>query len=144
MLTASKAACPIAKPLTGVLIFKVGRIHTAGSIKELLGIHKVASIDGDTPHEEVPFSPSLRLGNGGQPSIQTLCVSCVEPLRRGAASNTNYFGMDLGYFLGPIVGGFVVDISGSYATMYYTAVIPLILGTVIFTIGWGKFKNYLK
>lgn len=79
-----------------------------------------------------------------QPSIQTLCVSCVDPLRRGAASNTNYFGLDLGYFLGPIVGGFVVDISGSYATMYYTAVIPLILGTAIFTLGWGKFKNYLK
>ena len=79
-----------------------------------------------------------------QPSIQTLCVSCVEPVRRGVASNTNYFGMDLGFFLGPVLGGFVVDVSGSYATIYYTAVIPVILGIIIFSLGWGKFKKYLK
>ncbi len=79
-----------------------------------------------------------------QPSIQTLCVSCVEPMRRGVASNTNYFGLDLGYFLGPVLGGFVVDISGSYATMYFTATVPIILGVLIFSLGWNRFRVYLK
>ena len=79
-----------------------------------------------------------------QPSIQTLCVSCVEPIRRGAASNTNYFGLDFGYFLGPVIGGLVVDATGSYGTMFYFGVIPVALAIVIFFLGWNKFKGYLK
>ncbi len=79
-----------------------------------------------------------------QPSIQTLCVSCVEPVRRGVASNTNYFGMDLGYFLGPFCGGVVVDLTGKYSAIYLAGVIPVVLAAIIFALGWGSFKKYLE
>ena len=62
------------------------------------------------------------------------------PIKRGVASNTSYFGMDLGYFLGPTLGGLVVAKGYSYGTMYLCALIPLLLGTLIFAFTWRKFK----
>jgi MFS family permease len=79
-----------------------------------------------------------------QPSIQTLCVSCVNPIRRGAASNTNYFGLDLGYFLGPVLGGQIIAASGNYDTVFFWGIIPVALAILIFFLGWNKFKGYLK
>ena len=100
MLTASKAVCPITKPLTGVLIFKVGRIHTTGGIEELLSIHKVASIDGDTPHEEVPFSPPLRLGNGGQHLGGLSHTAQVDQLTGGDKGIAAMMGLAVGLQIG--------------------------------------------
>ena len=84
------------------------------------------------------------LGYGAlNPAIQTLCIRTVEAERRGVASNTQYFGMDLGYFLGPMLGG-VLYRSGSYSNMYLIGgIAPLVLAFLIFALSWGKMKNKL-
>ena len=77
------------------------------------------------------------------PTIQTLCIRTVEPERRGVASNTQFFGMDLGYFLGPALGGFIVAGSG-YSTMYLCiGVIPQVLCLILFVVTWSKLKKRL-
>jgi len=74
-----------------------------------------------------------------QPSLQTICIKSVSSLRRGAASNTLYFGMDLGYWLGPSIGGFIVS-SSSYATLYILTVIPIAIAVIVFTLSNRKIQ----
>lgn len=84
------------------------------------------------------------LGYGAlNPTIQTLCIRTVEAERRGVASNTQYFGMDLGYFVGPMIGGMLYK-SGTYSTMYlYGGIVPLAVAFIIFAVIWPKQKNHL-
>lgn len=84
------------------------------------------------------------LGYGAlNPAIQTLCIRTVRPERRGVASNTEYFGMDLGYFLGPLLGG-ILYASGSYSSMYLIGgIVPLEVGLGLFLLTWGRMKDKL-
>ena len=68
-----------------------------------------------------------------QPAIQAMCIQTETPLRRSVASNTIYIGMDLGLFAGPFLGGIVVERT-SYAFMFRSAVVPIILALVCFII----------
>jgi MFS family permease len=69
-----------------------------------------------------------------QPALQTMAIQSVDPLRRGVASNTAYFGMDLGYWLGPTVGGLIIS-GSSIAALYAAAVVPVAIAAVIFIFG---------
>lgn len=84
------------------------------------------------------------LGFGASnPTIQTLCIRTVEPERRGVASNTQYFGIDLGYFLGPFLGGMIYSRS-DYSVMYLcTGVIPQIVCLILFVVTWRRLKKRL-
>ncbi len=59
-----------------------------------------------------------------QPAVQTLCMKCVPPDRRGAGSSTNYIGADLGQLLGPTIAGAVVEQAG-YSSMWRIMIIPI-------------------
>mgnify|MGYP002622305947 CR=1 FL=1 len=59
-----------------------------------------------------------------QPMIQSLCMKSAPKEKRGAASSTSYYGTDIGYMVGPVIAGKVVELS-SYATMF--KVVPLLL-----------------
>jgi len=85
------------------------------------------------------------LGYGAlNPAIQTLCIRTVRPERRGVASNTEYFGMDLGYFLGPLLGGLLYSTFGSYSPMYLIGgIAPLCMALILFCAIWGKLKSRL-
>ena len=85
------------------------------------------------------------LGYGAvNPIIQTLCIRTVQPERRGVASNTQYFGMDLGFFLGPLLGGFLYSAFGRYSAMYLIGgIAPLALCLLCFLLIWGKLKQRL-
>ncbi len=52
-----------------------------------------------------------------QPAIYSMCILSETPLKRGVASNTLYIGVDIGLFMGPILGGFVKDMY-NYSTMF--------------------------
>ena len=52
-----------------------------------------------------------------QPAVYSMCILSETPLKRGVASNTLYIGVDIGLFMGPILGGFVKDMY-NYATMF--------------------------
>ncbi|MDY0828507.1 MFS transporter [Microbacterium sp. BG28] len=75
-----------------------------------------------------------------QPAIQTLALTAVPAQKRGLASNTNYIGVDLGYLIMPIVGGWIVatqtdagmPAEDAYATMYLACIVPVTLGMTLY------------
>jgi len=84
------------------------------------------------------------LGNGSlSPSIQATCMRTVLPAKRGVASNTNYFGIDLGFFLGPVIGGFVIKYAGYSAMYLIVGIAPVLVATLIFALAWRGLKSRL-
>lgn len=84
------------------------------------------------------------LGFGAlNPALQTMCIRSVPQEKRGVASNTQFFGMDLGYFLGPAIGGAIYAVS-DYSTMFLvTGIIPLALTLAIFLLTWRRVRERL-
>ena len=84
------------------------------------------------------------LGYGAlNPTVQTLCIRTVSPERRGVASNTEYFGMDLGYFLGPLLGGLLIK-SGTYSSMYLLGgIVPLAAALLLYLLTRKSLMNRL-
>ena len=72
--------------------------------------------------------------------MQAMAIQSVSPAKRGVASNTSYFGMDLGYFLGPTLGGLIVANVHDHGTMFLWGLLPIALGTLIFVLTWRRFK----
>ena len=68
-----------------------------------------------------------------QPTLQAMCIQSVTPLKRGVATNTLYIGIDLALFGGPFLGSVVYGLD-SYATMYKTAAIPVVLAIIGFAV----------
>jgi len=74
------------------------------------------------------------LGIGAsQPSLQAMCMQSETPIKRGVASNTIYIGIDLGLFLGPIIGAFIRD-QTDLAVMYRASAMPVVLAMVSFAL----------
>ena len=61
-----------------------------------------------------------------QPSVQALCMKCVPPERRGAASSTCYIAQDLGNLAGPVAAGLIVEYFG-YVSMWRIMTIPILI-----------------
>ena len=86
------------------------------------------------------------LGYGGaNPAFHTITLQSMPGARRGVASNTNFFGIDSGQFLGPTIGGFVIagfaGTGRSYSLMYLLCgTIPLALALLLITLA----KNYMR
>ena len=72
----------------------------------------------------------------GNPLTQALSVQTEPRARRSIASNTLYIGMDIGFFLGPLLGGIIRDVIGNYKAVILSGSVPLALGLVIFLVGW--------
>ncbi|SHH95138.1 Predicted arabinose efflux permease, MFS family [Sporobacter termitidis DSM 10068] len=68
-----------------------------------------------------------------QPPLQAMCIQTEVPLKRSVASNTIYVGMDVGLFLGPLLGS-VVYKHTSFAFMFKSAIVPVVLAFVSFII----------
>lgn len=83
-----------------------------------------------------------------QPTIQAMAMASVPTEKGGVASNTNYFGLDAGYFIGPTLGGLVYAATGSYHTMFLVGIIPVVIGLIVFTVTYplrerGKYREEL-
>ena len=66
-----------------------------------------------------------------QPTTQAIVVRVVPPIKRGVATNTYYIGVDLGFFLGPLVGGLVIEQTANYGDMFKLAAVPALIAMVI-------------
>ena len=95
----------------------------------------------------VPISAGAVLAGIGygaaQPVLQSLVMQTEPKARRAVAGNTLYVGMDIGFFIGPIIGGFVRDIS-TYRSVMLFGTIPAFLGAVLFFIGWRSASRRLE
>ena len=70
------------------------------------------------------------------PVLQTLSVQSVEPERRGAATGTYYFAVDIGMGIGSAMWGSVISFIGFYPANYCAAfclIVTTILSVVFFS-----------
>ena len=72
----------------------------------------------------------------GNPLTQALCVQTEPRSRRSVASNTLYIGMDIGFFVGPLLGGIIRDLAGNYRSVILFGAVPLAVALVIFFAAW--------
>jgi len=85
-----------------------------------------------------------------QPLLQTLCMKMVPNDRRGVASNTNYIGVDIGFFLMPIIAGWIVTLLAhvgdgiltAYSVMYQVMLIPLGVALAVFLVKGKKMRAF--
>lgn len=93
------------------------------------------------------------LGFGiSEPLIQTMNMQLVPRERRGAAGNTNFMGIDIGFLIGPTVAGAIITgvqkASGSallgYSTMYKIMVLPTAVALVLFLVTRKKLLARIK
>lgn len=66
-----------------------------------------------------------------QPLVQSICIQRVGENRRGVGSSTSFIGTNMGYLVGPFVGGMLAEQCG-YSFMYKMMVIPLLCGLGIY------------
>ena len=67
----------------------------------------------------------------GLPSIQADCLKRLGPARRTVATGTYFIGLDIGMFVGPLVGGAVIGAFG-YQTAFTSATVLLLFGFVVY------------
>lgn len=72
------------------------------------------------------------------PAVQSMCVQCETPERRAIASNTLYIGIDLGYFLGPVLGGVIKEYA-TFRQVIRMGAIPAVLAAVAFLFSYGAY-----
>jgi MFS family permease len=68
---------------------------------------------------------------GDQPALMSECIRRVPSEERGRASNTNFLGIDLGWFIGSNLAGFVVSLVG-YQDLYLIFILPVVLATIFY------------
>ena len=78
------------------------------------------------------------------PVMQAMAMQTEPPERRAVASNTLYVGMDIGYFIGPLLGGFVRDFAGNYRTVILFGAVPAALAAVIFLVFWPQCSRRIE
>lgn len=81
------------------------------------------------------------IGQGaGQVSLQSESIKSVNSNRAGVAASTFYIGGDIGFALGPIIGG---GISGffNYTVMFMSFAILILASMIIFNIHQKKIKS---
>ena len=81
------------------------------------------------------------LGYGSaNPAVQSMCIQSETPARRSIASNTLYIGIDLGYFLGPILGGVIKEYA-SFRQVITIGFVPALLAGAAFLISYPSFRR---
>lgn len=93
------------------------------------------------------------LGFGiSMPLIQTMNMQLVPKERRGAAGNTNYMGIDIGFLIGPTIAGFIItsvqkatgDELLGFSIMYRVMVLPTVVALVLFLLTRKKLVARIK
>ena len=126
----------VSRPLFGTVSDRLGvlKVFVPGAL-----IYTAAYIFIGTAHTLMPIiigAVLAGLGYGAaQPVLQSLVMQIEPKLRRPVASNTMFVGMDLGFFFGPIIGGFIRD-AATYRAVMLFGIIPPALAAVLFLIGW--------
>lgn len=133
----------VTRPLCGKLVdrFGINKAIYPSVFVYALSFVMVATAKSTAPLVLAAIPAALGYGTLN-PAVLTLCMRCVPYERRGVASNTEYFGMDIGYFVGPFIGGATYNAFG-YSNMYLLGMVPIFVLGVIFFFGWRVMKNRL-
>jgi len=84
------------------------------------------------------------LGYGAaNPTLQSLTMQTETKARRAVASNTLFVGMDVGFFVGPLIGGFIKEY-GTYRMILLFGTIPAVLAALLFVLTWRSSARRLE
>ena len=122
--TVSAVTMLVTRPLIGKLNDKYGPVRVAAPalLASVVGFFIISFSSTLFGFLVAAFVSAFGMG-ACQPSMQALSMKSVPPDRRGAASCTNYIGMDLGVLIGPNIAGNLVEAFG-YTAMWRLMVIP--------------------
>ena len=129
------------RPLSGTLTDKFGllKIMIPGIIIFAASFIIIGSANGLALILVGAFVAAVGYG-AANPAIQSMCMQSETPIRRAVASNTLYVGMDLGFFLGPVIGGYIRDVS-DFRHVILFGTIPTILSVFVLLITWKSYKK---
>ncbi|MDR0445888.1 MAG: MFS transporter [Oscillospiraceae bacterium] len=139
--TVQAVALIIFRPVMGAVSDKYGTRVALPSMALFAASFIIAGAARGLPMLLVGAVVSAAGYGAAQPMVQAMSMRVVPRERRGVASNTLYIGMDLGFFLGPLFGGFTAERAGGYGTMFYFAVIPAVLAAVAFIAALPGYKR---
>ena len=69
-----------------------------------------------------------------QPAVQACAMSAVPTEKSGAAANTNFLGVDFGFFIGPTIAGIVYSMTASYHSVYAFGVVPIFVAFFLYVV----------
>lgn len=134
----------VSRPLSGVLTDRLGakKVIFPGLVVFMMSFFVVGS--SGKLWVLLIGSAMAALGYGSsQPPLVAMSMKMVQPIRRGVASNTIYMGLDLGLFLGPLLGGIIIE-QRDYASMFKFAVAPVALSLLGFAALLPHYNRRLK
>jgi MFS family permease len=87
-----------------------------------------------------------------EPVLQSMNMQLVPKERRGAAGNTNFMGIDVGFLIGPTIAGAIISAvqtsTGSQvqgiAVMYRVMALPVVVSIIIFAVSRKKLLANIK
>ena len=87
-----------------------------------------------------------------EPIVQTMNMQLVPKERRGAASNTNFMGIDIAMLIGPTLAGFIItqvqNTTGNqltgFSVMYKVMIIPTVIALILFIANRKKLLGRIK
>lgn len=77
------------------------------------------------------------------PSMLTMLMNLAKPEQRGAASSTLFTAMDLGFGLGILIGGALIDITGLNKIFLIGAAVDLVAIVVFLTISYRAYQRLI-
>lgn len=142
--TVNAIALLVSKPLVGKLSDRYGTVKILPWAIVCLGL-AMYTIGCSTNITMFLLAAVLNaFGYGAcQPMIQALCVKSVSNDRRGAASSTCYSGTDIGYLIGPVISGAIVE-KYDYSTMFKVLPLFLLGALLIFVINKKQLEDMDK
>lgn len=129
--TVNATALLFTRPVIGNLADRFGTIKILPIAISFFGLSMVMISYSTNLYMLLVAAVISAFGYGAcQPLIQTMCLKSVPKERRGAASATSYYGTDVGYLLGPLIAGSIIERWG-YAMMFRTLPLLLILSLAL-------------
>jgi MFS family permease len=124
----------ISRPISGWLTDKIGLAKVIIPALILFAVSFLVVGFSQSLGPMLVASAIAALGFGAfQPAIFAMCIFSETPQRRGVASNTIYMGIDLGLFVGPILGSMVYK-AFNYSTMFKSTSLVILASLGIFVL----------
>lgn len=131
----------VSRPLLGPLMDKIGGRKVMLPMMGIFGVSFFIVGTAKTLTQLLVAAVIIAIGYGAsQPSLQAAALRAVPVEKRGVASNTIYIGMDLGFFLSPVISAQLKESTGSYGTMYLITAAFVAVAMVILFFLWDKMK----